>query len=121
MGSNLNDLKLNKMKQRKQLEELILMHCCNNPNKEIDRMAHIKIDELMDDLLSKFKLLPIHDVIERLPIGTSVKIVDKPEWEDEAGTVKTITGHCSYCGKDVGYLLDGEGIYLKQDFEVNVL
>ena len=65
--------------------------------------------------------LPIHGVIERLPIGTSVKIVDKPEWENEAGTVKIITGHCSYHGKDVGYLLDGEGIYLIEDFEVNVL
>ena len=47
------------MNDREQLEKVVLMHCCNNPDNEIDRLAHIKIDELMDDLISKFKLFAI--------------------------------------------------------------
>lgn len=51
------------MNDREKLEKVVLMHCCNNPENEIDRLAHIKIDEFMDDLLSKFKLFAIPVVI----------------------------------------------------------
>lgn len=52
-----------KWNERKQLEELILLHCCNNPDNDIDRTAEIKIDEFIDDFLSKFKLLTIPVVL----------------------------------------------------------
>tara|TARA_Y100000385_G_scaffold147168_1_gene152764 strand:- start:381 stop:680 length:300 start_codon:yes stop_codon:yes gene_type:complete len=77
--------------------------------------------DLTDLINERLKQLTLTNVIKRLPIGTKVNIVNKPEWGDEAGKEKTITGHCKYFGKDTGYLLDEEGIYLREDFEVNVL
>ena len=71
-------------------------------------------------LKSGQKQLPIHGVIERLPIGTEVTIIDQEDWGEQRGTKKTITGYTDF-GKKQGYLLDGVGIYLAEDFEANVL
>jgi hypothetical protein len=64
--------------------------------------------------------LPIHGVIERLPIGTEVTIIDHEDWGEQRNTKKTITGYTDF-GKKQGYLLDGVGIYLIEDFKANVL
>ena len=59
----------------------------------------------------------LNSAIERLPIGTIVQIVDKPEQGRAARQIKTITGYCDYDYKPIGYLCDYEGIFLDDDFE----
>ena len=59
--------------------------------------------------------LTLTDVVERLPIGTEVTIIDHEDWGEQRNTKKTITGHTDF-GKVQGYLLDGNGIYLIEDF-----
>ncbi len=70
--------------------------------------------------LKQVNKLHIHGVIERLPIGTEVTIIDHEDWGEQRGTKKTITDYIDF-GKKQGYLLDGVGIYLAEDFKVNVL
>ena len=89
----------------------------------IDKWFDNKTPEEVDYIISKYtpnKQLPIHGVIERLPIGTEVTIIDHEDWGEQRGTKKTITGYTDF-GKKQGYLLDGVGIYLIEDFEANVL
>jgi hypothetical protein len=61
------------------------------------------------------KPLIIDSVIERLPIGEVIKLIDNEDFKGFTGEL-SITGHCSYMGKNVGYLVNGEGIFLIEDF-----
>jgi len=67
---------------------------------------------------AKLKLLGLHFVIGLLPVGTEVTIKnDKEEWGEKAGTKRIITKHVKWKTDEMGYELDGEGIYLNEDFE----
>jgi len=63
IGSNLNDLKYkNKMEAIDELKEMLVNNAANWGKKEGDDMAEIYVDDFLNELLSKFKLLPIHAV-----------------------------------------------------------
>ena len=59
--------------------------------------------------------LNLTNVVERLPIGEIIKLIDNEYFKGFTGELK-ITGHCSYMGKKVGHLVNGEGIFLIEDF-----
>ena len=61
------------------------------------------------------KQLTLTDVVERLPVGEVIKLIDSEDFKGYTGELK-ITGHCSYMGKKVGHLVNGEGIFLIEDF-----
>mgnify|MGYP003673952274 CR=1 FL=1 len=61
------------------------------------------------------KQLNLTNVVERLPIGEIIKLIDNEYFKGFTGELK-ITGHCSYMGKKVGHLVNGEGIFLIEDF-----
>lgn len=90
---------------------------CNDWNR---LNSKFDLEEMLEDYhQEKLKLLGIAEVITRLPIGTIVAINDTEDHGKDRGTIKKITGYCSYLGKHTGYLLDGEGIYLLEDFKAN--
>ena len=82
-----------------------------------DRAYKQGIEDTIDDLI-ELNLLTIACVSDLLPIGTTVTIEnDKSEWGSKAGKELKITGYCAW--KDDpkgGYEVDGEGIYLREDF-----
>jgi len=67
-------------------------------------------------LEERIEQLILSGVVTRLPIGTEITIINKESFKEDAGTKKTITGHCDYLDKPVGYLCDDEGIFLIEDF-----
>lgn len=74
---------------------------------------HEELDE--DDVIDFVQALTIPVVVERLPIGEVIKLIDNEDFKGFTGELK-ITGHCSYMGKNVGHLVNGEGIFLIEDF-----
>ena len=74
-----------------------------------------QISMLQIELSGVKQQLPIHGVVERLPIGEIIKLIDNEYFKGFTGELK-ITGHCSYMGKKVGHLVNGEGIFLIEDF-----
>ena len=63
IGSNLNDLKYkNKMEAIDELKEMLVNNAASWGKKEGDDMAEIYVDDFLNELLSKFKLLPINVV-----------------------------------------------------------
>ena len=98
-------------------------------NKEIERREILLAVEtnvlIQNDMNNKIgslkdvvKKLTIPDIAERLPIGTVVRLIDDEGFKDFKGFTGElkITGHCSYMGKNVGYLVNEEGIFLIEDF-----
>ena len=81
----------------------------------IDNLSE-RVNELEPVIKQQIKKsLPIHGVVERLPIGEIIKLIDNEYFKGFTGELK-ITGHCSYMGKKVGHLVNGEGIFLIEDF-----
>ena len=50
------------MKTKDELKEMLVNNAASWGKKEGDDMAEIYVDDFLNELLSKFKLLPIHDV-----------------------------------------------------------
>ena len=72
MGSNLNDLKQkNKMEIKDELKEMLVNNAASWGKKEGDDMAEIYVDDFLNELLSKFKLLPIHVVVKSFDCGNN--------------------------------------------------
>ena len=76
------------------------------------RWDRLQVNRFLKDYKEQL-ILPI--VIERLPIGTEIKLIDNEDFKGYTGELK-ITGHCIYMGKNVGHLVNGEGIFLMEDF-----
>ena len=70
--------------------------------------------EEISELINEYKINSF-----RLPIGSKVTIIDdKENFGTNANKEKTITGYTDYEKKPIGYLLDGEGIFLNEDFKI---
>ena len=50
------------MEIKDELKEMLVNNAASWGKKEGDDMAEIYVDDFLNELLSKFKLLPIHDV-----------------------------------------------------------
>ena len=82
--------------------------------KDDNKEMFSEIEEVYKE--SQAEQLILSGVVTRLPIGTEITIINKESFKEDAGTKKTITGHCDYLDKPVGYLCDDEGIFLIEDF-----
>tara|TARA_B110000046_G_scaffold172374_1_gene194092 strand:+ start:2031 stop:2333 length:303 start_codon:yes stop_codon:yes gene_type:complete len=83
----------------------------------VSEMANYKIEQFIENLIKedRAKQLTLTDVVERLPVGEVIKLIDSEDFKGYTGELK-ITGHCSYMDENVGYLVNGEGIFLIEDF-----
>ena len=53
------------MEIKDELKEMLVNNAASWGKKEGDDMAEIYVDDFLNELLSKFKLLPIHDVSQQ--------------------------------------------------------
>ena len=55
---------------------------------------------------------------DKYPIGTKVKIKEDMGFGEGAGKTKTVTGHCMFCYKPIGYRLDNimDELWIESDF-----
>ena len=53
------------MKTRDELKEMLINNAASWGDKEGDEMAEIYVNDFLDELLGKFKLLPIQNVSQR--------------------------------------------------------
>ena len=77
--------------------------------------VHNEVFQAMRKKISDKEQLTLTDVVERLPVGEVIKLIDSEDFKGYTGELK-ITGHCSYMDENVGYLVNGEGIFLIEDF-----
>jgi hypothetical protein len=72
----------------------------------------------LDDLvygIEKKKALNIQGVVERLPIGTEVTLVESEEMSYYSNRKTKITGYTTYLDKQA-YTTELQGIFLIEDF-----
>jgi hypothetical protein len=74
-----------------------------------------QVQNLLDSKEKLEKQFSLQGVVERLPVGEVIKLIDSEDFKGYTGELK-ITGHCSYMDENVGYLVNGEGIFLIEDF-----
>ena len=75
------------METKDELKEMLINNAASWGKKEGDDMAEIYVDDFLNELLSKFKLLPIPVVSDMLTVKEVLDILDDSDHLDDAKTL----------------------------------